>query len=156
MDSVATADSSAGISVCEEYNLADRPPPPQPQSPRPEKRPASPHPKPASAPDRHKRAPDEGHNVKTGEAPRGRTRELSVRRKPKSSVLKSATWSNIVLNMPLHSDLLYVADFAKYLGMARTRRDTPSTGEFRNIVFLGWDADYEKEFMDDMGDSPTN
>ena len=100
MDSVATAASSAGTSVCEEYNLTDRPAPPQPQSPRPVKRPASPYPEP-----RHRRALDEGYNVNTGEAPRGRTRDLSVRRKPKYSDLKSATWSNIVLNMPLHSDL---------------------------------------------------
>ena len=58
--------------------------------------------------------------------------------------------------MPMHSDLQYVDDFAKYLRLKATRRESPSMGEYRDIMLLGWRTDFEKPFMDDMSYSSTD
>ena len=52
-------------------------------------------------------------------------------------------------------DLLSVEEFECYLGLGRNLVEPPPTEEFRNIVFLGWGAEFERRFLRDAEFSPS-
>ena len=48
-----------------------------------------------------------------------------------------------------------VEELEPYVGLSRNLLPTPPTQEFRNVVFLGWGADYERKYLRDAGFSPS-
>ena len=57
--------------------------------------------------------------------------------------------------MPLFQDATSIHDLAPYFGLTDALYPQIPKGEFRNVLFLGWGADFEKEFLNDCDFDPV-
>ena len=57
--------------------------------------------------------------------------------------------------MPVFQDVASIYDLTPYFGLTDALYPHILEVEFRNILFLGWGADFEKEFLNDCDFDPT-
>ncbi len=57
--------------------------------------------------------------------------------------------------MPVFQDATSIHDLAPHFGLTDALYPHIPEGEFRNILFLGWGADFENEFLNDCDFNPT-